>query len=145
MPGLYLALLLVVIAINLVAAAVGGLDWYRNRVSIGFWYLLRAAQLATLAFVLGECVLYVIGDRADDQLHYLYVFLPVAVSFLAEGMRAGAASQELEGTDHRTLSDAEQEKVAMAIMHRETGIMATGALVTAFLVWRALATTSGMF
>ena len=98
-----------------------------------------------LAFVLGECVLYVTGARAEDQLHYLYVFLPVAVSFLAEGMRAGAASQELEGTDHRTLSEAQQEKVAIAIMHRETGIMATGALVTAFLVWRALATTSGMF
>ena len=61
MPDLYLALLLAVIAINLVAAAAGGLDWYRNRVSIGFWYLLRAAQLATLAFVLGECVLYVTG------------------------------------------------------------------------------------
>ena len=121
MPGLYLALLLAVIAINLVAAAAGGLDWYRNR------------------------VLYVTGARAEDQLHYLYVFLPVAVSFLAEGMRAGAASQELEGTDHRTLSEAQQEKVAIAIMHRETGIMATGALVTAFLVWRALATTSGMF
>ena len=145
MPGLYLALVLGVIGVNLAAAAFGARDWYREQASIVFWYLLRIAQLATISFVLGESVLYLMGERADDQLHYLYVFLPVAVSLLTEGMRAGAASQELGTTDHRTLSPEAQEKIALKIVHRETGIMTTGALVTAFLIWRALATTSGMF
>jgi len=145
MPGLYLALVLTVIALNLAAATIGAYSWFLDRVWIAFWYLLRVAQLGTLVFVVTEFVLYLSGDKADDQLHYLYVVLPVVVSFLAEGMRAGAAGQELGEVDHHTLSPEEQEEVAMLIVRRENGIMTVAAAVTAFLIWRAAVTTAGMF
>lgn len=145
MSDLYLALGLAVIAINLAAGLVGGLAWQKNRVSMAFWYLLRAGQLATVIFVVFECVLYAEGHRAGDDLHYLYVFLPVAASLLAEAMRGASASQELGEIDFKTLSDERQQQVALAIVRRETGVMAVAALVIAFLIWRALATTAGMF
>lgn len=145
MSDLYLALGLAVIAINLAAGIVGGLAWQANRVSMAFWYLLRAGQLATVVFVVFECVVYAGGHRADDQLHYLYVFLPVAASLLAEGMRGASASQELGETDFKSLPEDQQQKVALAIVRRETGVMTVAAFVIAFLIWRAIATTGGMF
>jgi len=145
LSDLYLALGLAVIAINLAAGIVGGLAWQANRVSMAFWYLLRAGQLATVVFVVFECVVYAGGHRADDQLHYLYVFLPVAASLLAEGMRGASASQELGETDFKSLPEDQQQKVALAIVRRETGVMTVAAFVIAFLIWRAIATTGGMF
>lgn len=145
MSDLYLALGLAVIAINLAAGIVGGLAWQKNRISMAFWYLLRAGQLATVVFVVFECAVYAGGHRADDQLHYLYVFLPIAASLLAEGMRGASASQELGETDFKSLSEEKQQKVALAIVRRETGVMAVAAFVIAFLIWRAIATTGGMF
>ncbi|MDQ2700446.1 MAG: hypothetical protein M3Y23_03860 [Actinomycetota bacterium] len=145
MSDLYLALGLAVIAINLTAGVVGGLAWQGNRVSMAFWYLLRAGQLATVVFVVAECIFYAGGHRAEDQLHYLYVFLPVIASLLAEAMRGAAASQELGETDFKSLPENRQQAVAMAIVRRETGVMTVATLVIAFLIWRAIATTSGMF
>jgi hypothetical protein len=145
MSSLYLALGLIVIAINLLATLVGGFSWHRNRPSLAFWYLLRAGQLVTVAFIVFECVLYAGGDRSDDGLHYLYVFLPVAASLLAEGMRGASASQELGETDFKSLPEERQQTVALAIVRRETGVMAVAAFVIAFLIWRTLETTVGMF
>ena len=145
MSDLYLALGLAVIAINLTAMVVGGVAWQRNRVSMAFWYLLRAGQLATVVFVVFECVLYASGHRSEDGLHYLYVFLPIAASLLAEGMRGASASQELGETDFKSLPEDQQQQVALAIVRRETGVMTVAAGVIAFLIWRAIATTSGMF
>ena len=145
MSDLYLALGLAVIAINLTAMVVGGVAWQRNRVSMAFWYLLRAGQLATVVFVVFECVLYAGGHRSEDGLHYLYVFLPIAASLLAEGMRGASASQELGETDFKSLPEDQQQQVALAIVRRETGVMTVAAGVIAFLIWRAIATTSGMF
>lgn len=145
MSDLYLALGLAVIAINLIAALVGGLAWQRSRVSMAFWYLLRAGQLATVVFVIFECFLYAAGHRSEDGLHYLYVFLPVAASLLGEAMRGASASQELGETDFKSLSADRQQQVALAIVRRETGVMTVTALVIAFLIWRAIDTTTGMF
>jgi len=145
LSDLYLALGLAVIAINLSAAVVGGLAWQNNRVSMAFWYLLRAGQLATVVFVIFECVLYAGGHRAEDDLHYLYVFLPIAASLLAEAMRGASASQELGETDFKSLSEDRQQQVALTIVRRETGVMTVAAAVIAFLIWRAIATTAGMF
>ena len=145
MSDLYLALGLIVIAVNLTAGLVGALAWQRQSVSMAFWYLLRAGQLATVIFVIFECVAYAGGHRADDQLHYLYVFLPVVASFLAEAIRGASASQELGETDFKSLNEDEQQEVALAIVRRETGVMAVAALVIAFLIWRAISTTAGMF
>jgi hypothetical protein len=145
MSEAYFALGLSAIALNLIAAAVGGLAWRRNVVSVPFWYLLRSAQILTLLFVLFEAVLYFAGDRSTDGLHYLYVALPVVASLLAEGMRGASASQELGNTDFSALSEERQQQVALAIVRRETGVMTVACLVLAFLVWRAIETTAGMF
>ena len=145
MPDAYLALGVTVIALNLIAGAIGGLAWQADRVSIAFWYLLRAAQILTLVFVLAESVAYAGGARADDGLHYLYAALPVVASVLAEAMRGASASQELGDTDFASLDQEGQQTVALAIVRRETGVMSVACFVVAFLVWRALETTAGMF
>jgi len=155
----YIALGLAVIAFNLAAGLTGAIAWQRDRPAVAFWYLLRAAQLATGAFVIFACVVYALGHRASDELHYLYVFLPVAVSFMAELMRGASASQELGdrlspgeprtnqelGELFAALPPDEQETIGHAIVRRETAVMTIACLVIAFLIWRALETTAGMF
>jgi len=145
MSEAYLALGLTVIALNLAAGVTGGLAWRADRVSIAFWYLLRTAQVATLVFVLAETVIYIGGARAEDDLHYLYAALPVVASVLAEAMRGASASQELGETDFATLAPDRQQTVALAIVRRETGVMTVASFVVAFLIWRAIDTTAGMF
>lgn len=145
MHELYTALGLAVIAVNLVAGLIGALAWRAGRASIAFWYLLRFAQMATLVFVLFEAFLYFDGRRSSDDLHYLYVALPVVASVLAEAMRGASASQELGETDYRALDEGLQYQIALAILRRETGVMAVACLVIAFLIWRAIETTAGMF
>ena len=159
MSTAYTALGLAVIAANLLAAGVGALSWQRNSPSVPFWYLLRAAQLATGVFVLFACVVYALGHRADDELHYLYVFLPIAVSLMAELMRGAAASQELGdrlspdepktsrelGAMFAELDPSFQEEIGLQIVRREALIMTLANVVTAFLIWRAIETTAGMF
>ncbi|MGK2956019.1 MAG: hypothetical protein ACSLFI_10165 [Solirubrobacterales bacterium] len=145
MSTTYLALGLAVIAINLVAGVAGAIAWQRQSAGMAFWYLLRAAQLATVIFVIFELVIFVGGNRAEDGLHYLYVFLPVIASFLAEGMRGASASQELGETDFKSLPEEKQQKVALAIVRRETGVMTVACFVIAFLIWRAIITDSGLF
>lgn len=140
-----LALGLLAIVVSLVGALVGGISWLRHRYSVGFWYLLRTAQLATLVFVLFEGVVYATGARAEDGLHYLYVSLPVVASLLAEATRGAAASHEVGDRDVHRMSPEDQESLANAIIRRETGIMTVSLFVVAFLVWRALDTTAGMF
>lgn len=160
----YSALGLIAIAINLLAGTIGGVSWMRERPSTPFWYLLRVAQVATMIFVLFASVTYGLGHRATDQLHYLYIFLPVVVSFLAELMRGGAAGQELgerfdpepgEGAQplapdelaqrFAELGPEQQHAIGLAIVRRESGIMTVSCLVIAFLLWRALVTTAGLF
>lgn len=159
MSGAYTALGLAVLGVNLAAGLLGLVAWQRNRPSMPFWYLLRAAQIITGVFVVFACVVYATGHRASDELHYLYVFLPVAVSFMAELMRGASASQELgdrlspdEPKTNQELSElfaaleaGEQETIGLAIVRRETIVMTIACLVTAFLLWRALETTAGMF
>ena len=132
------------IVLNLVAFAVGGIAWLRHRASIPFWYLLRAAQLSVfLQALLGGLLLFT-GHEAADDLHYLYGILPLAVSFVAEGARAGAAQRELGDLDFESLPAADQQSLALAIVRREMGIMAVSCGVIFFLALRA-ATTSGQF
>lgn len=164
MADAYSALGLIVISVNLVAGAIGLIAWGRRRPSVPFWYLLRGAQVVTMVFVLFACVTYLSGHRADDDLHYLYVFLPVVASFLAELMRGGAAGQELGdrldpepgpgaeplasselASRFARLEPEEQQEIGLAIVRRETGIMTVACLVIAFLIWRAMLTTTGMF
>lgn len=162
MATTYTALGLAVIAANLLATAIGLRDRAAGGSSTVFWHLLRAAQLTTVLFVLFGGVVYVGGHRASDQLHYLYLLLPIAVSFMAELIRGAAASQELgeqldpdpEGEPlspaelsarFSQLDSGEQERIGLAIVRRETLVLTVACGVTAFLIWRALETTAGLF
>jgi heme A synthase len=133
-----------VIALNLAAFAIGGVAWYRDRPSIPFWYLLRAAQAAVFVQVMLGGLLVFTGHKPDDSLHYLYGILPLVVSLIAEGARTGAAERELRDVDFEALSTDAQQTVALAIVRREMGIMAVSCGVILFLALRA-AGTSGAF
>lgn len=136
MVGLHIAVGAGVIGLNAAAGLLGGLAWFRNRPSIPFWYLLRAAQAAVFVqALLGGLLL--VTNHENDGLHYLYGLLPLGVSFLAEGMRTGAAYRELGETDFESLPADTQEAVALAIVRREMGIMAVSCGVIFFLALRA--------
>jgi heme A synthase len=133
-----------VIALNLVAFAIGGIAWYRDRSSVRFWYLLRAAQVSVFLQVMLGGLLVFTNHKPDDSLHYLYGILPLVVSLIAEGARTGAAERELRDVDFEALSAEQQQSVALAIVRREMGIMAVSCGVILFLALRA-AGTSGAF
>jgi hypothetical protein len=133
-----------VIGTNLLAGAWGGIVWFRQEPSVVFWYLLRVAQAAVVVQVLTGAALLLLGREADG-LHYLYGVLPLAVSLLAEAARAGAAERELTGLDFESLPRERQRLVALAIVRRETGIMALSALLITFLALRAAGTTPMFF
>jgi heme A synthase len=130
------------IALNLAAGAAGGVAWFRDRPSIPFWYLLRAAQLSVFLQALLGGLLVFTGHEAPDDLHYLYGILPLVVSFLAEGARAGAAQREIGDADFESLPAEDQQSLALAIVRREMGIMAVSCGVIFFLALRAAGTSS---
>jgi heme A synthase len=129
---------------NAIAFAVGGIAWIRDQASVRFWYLLRLAQLTVFLQALLGGLLVFTGHEPDDDLHYLYGLLPLLVSFLAEGARAGAAEREVRDLDVEALPAEGQQQVALAIVRREMGIMAVSCGVILFLGLRA-AGTSGVF
>jgi hypothetical protein len=130
-----------VLVTNLVAGLWGATAWLRQEPSVAFWYLLRAAQVAVVVQVLLGAILLLLGREADG-LHYVYGILPLVVSLLAEGVRAGAAERELTGLDFESLPRDRQRAIALAIVRRETGIMTVSALVVFFLALRAAGTTA---
>jgi len=141
--GLHIAVGVLLIVLNAAAGLVGGIAWYRDRPSIPFWYLLRAAQAAVFLQALLGALLVVTDHEPEEGLHYLYGILPLVVSFIAEGARADAAHREVGDLDPETLTPDEQESLALAIVRREMGIMAVSCGVIFFLGLRA-AGTSGL-
>jgi len=141
--GLHIAVGVLLIALNLAAGLVGGIAWYRDRPSIPFWYLLRAAQVAVFLQALLGGLLVVTDHEPKEGLHYLYGILPLVVSFIAEGARLDAAQREVGDLDPESLTTDEQESLALAIVRREMGIMAVSCGVIFFLGLRA-AGTSGL-
>ena len=131
-------------------ALAGGLGAWRFRrveTSPVFWALLRTAQAALVGYAALAGILLAGGRRPDDELFYVYAFLPVAVSFVGEQLRIAAAQTVL---DARGLQDAAavgrldeggQRSVVTAILRRELGVMTVTALVIAGLLVRAA--TSG--
>jgi hypothetical protein len=144
MAELHLVVGLCVLALNLAAGLLGGYSWLRDQASVPFWYLLRAAQVAVFIQVMLGMLLVFAGHEPPDDLHYVYGMLPLLVSLLAEGARAGAANQELAGLDFDSLPEQRQRQLALAIVRREMGIMAVSCWVIFFLALRA-AGTSGHF
>ena len=133
-----------VILLNLVAFAFGGIAWLRDRASVPFWYLLRAAQVSVFIQVMLGGLLVFTNHKPDDSLHYLYGILPLLVSLIAEAARTGAAERELGDVDFEALPADAQQELALAIVRREMGIMAVSCGVILFLALRA-AGTSGAF
>ena len=144
MAPVHLAVGCAVIVLNLAAFAVGGVAWLRDRSSVPFWLLLRAAQAAVFVQVMLGGLLVFTGHKPDDELHYLYGILPLVVSLIAEGARTGAAERELSDVDLESLAPDAQQSLALAIVRREMGIMAVSCGVILFLALRA-AGTSGAF
>ena len=143
MLGLHIAVGFSVIALNLAAGALGAYAWFRNRQSVPFWYLLRLAQVSVFIQALLGGLLVVTDHEPNDDLHYVYGILPLAISFIAEGARAGAATRELGETDFEALDPDTQQEIALAIVRREMGIMAVSCGVIFFVALRA-AFTSGL-
>jgi len=141
--GLHIAVGVTLIALNAAAGIVGGVAWYRDRPSIPFWYLLRAAQVSVFIQARLGGLLVVTNHEPKEGLHYLYGILPLVVSFIAEGARADAASREVGEIDYENLPPADQQSLALAIVRREMGIMAVSCGVIFFLALRA-AGTSGL-
>ncbi len=131
------------ILLNLAAGAVGGVAWFRQRSSVRFWYLLRAAQVSVFVQAMLGGLLVFSGHEPADNLHYLYGILPLVISFLAEGARAGAAQRELGEIDFEALPAEQQQTFALAIVRREMGIMAVSCGVIFFLALRAASTSGG--
>lgn len=145
MPEVHLVVGCALIVLNAAAFAAGGVAWLRKRPSIPFWYLLRAAQAAVILQAMLGGLLVFTNHKPDDDLHYLYGILPLFVSLIAEGARAGAAERELADIeDFESLPGEDQQGIAMAIVRREMGIMAVSCGVILFLALRA-AGTSGAF
>ncbi len=144
MADVHLVVGVALIILNLFAGLFGGIAWLRDRPSVPFWYLLRAAQASVfLQAMLGGLLVFT-DHKPSNDLHYLYGLLPLLVSFLAEGARAGAAERELGDVDFESLPAESQRSLALSIVRREMGIMAVSCGVILFLALRA-ATTSGAF
>ena len=142
MDTLHLVVGIAVLALNLAAGTWGGIAWLTERPSVSFWYVLRAAQAAVLVQALLGGLLVLLGREAPDGLHYIYGLAPLLVSFLAEGARAGVAEREVGDLAFEALPRDRQRRIALAIVRRETGIMAVSALVIFFLALRAAGTST---
>ena len=141
MPEVHLVVGICLLAANLVAGVWGGYSWLERRPSAGFWYALRVAQATViLQALLG--LLLVFTGHDTNELHVLYGVLPLVVSLLAEVVRLGASAQELGDVDVHSLPPERQTQIAMTIVRRDTGIMATACLVIFFLALRAAGTSS---
>ena len=145
MQDVHLAIGVAVLAANGLAGGWGAVAWLRERPSVAFWYLLRIAQATVVLQVVAGAILLMSGREASDGLHYLYGLLPLLVTLLAEAARAGAAERELTGLDFDSLPVARQRLIAVAIVRRETGIMAVSTLIVLFLALRAAGSSGGLF
>src|SRR5690606_19957870 len=126
---------------SLAAGVWGGLSWYLRKPAVGFWYVLRVAQVAVVVQVAIGAMLTLDGREAPDGLHYVYGLLPILVALLGEGARVVASEHELEGRASDRRPRDRQLAVAAAISRRETGIMAVTALVIFGLALRAAFTS----
>ena len=141
MASVHLVVGVALIAANLVAGVWGGLDWLQHKPSAGFWYALRIAQ-ATVILQAFLGLLLVFSGHDANELHVLYGVLHLVVTLLAEVVRLGSAQQELGDIEIRDLPQERQTQIALAIVRRDTGIMATACLVIFLLALRAAGTSS---
>jgi hypothetical protein len=140
----------VLAALSVLAALCGGWAWWQVHEVRAFWVLLRGAQAAAIVLAAAAGVAAALGHRPDSGLFWIYALVPVAVGFVAEQLRIVSAQTVLDARgidDARALGRrpaAEQRSVVVAILRRETGVMALAAVVICFLALRALGTAGGL-
>ena len=153
MTAAIVAAALAAAALNAAAAVLGGWLWYTGQPSVrgarAFWILLRIGQGSALTLALAVGSLAAAGNYPRDDLFYLYALLPIAVAFVGEQLRVAAAQTVLEERGLQSaqavgrLPETEQRGLVAHIVRREIGVMATSALVVAFLALRAASTAHG--
>lgn len=150
MRGLIEVLATLVVALSGLAALIGGWAWWQLRPARAFWVVLRASQAAVVLLAAVAGVGAAIGHRPHDGLFWVYALVPVAVGVVAEQLRIVSAQAVLDDREIESaqavgaLSEAEQRSVVVAILRRETGVMALAAAVTCFMALRALSTAAGL-
>jgi hypothetical protein len=141
----HIAVGVIAIGLNAVAALLGGWCWWRARPSQWFWRVLRAGQIMVVVeVVLGG--IWTLTGRKTPGLHILYGVLPMLVAILAEQLRAATAQMVLDSRGFESneevgeLPPEEQRGLVTAILQREIGVMALSAVVVVVLLARAAAT-----
>jgi hypothetical protein len=132
----------VAVAINALAALLGGAAWAFRKNPKTFWILLRTGQALIMLEAVAGSALLLAGEDLP-RLHLVYGLTPIAVAFLAEQLRIMATPTLLEqrgmsgGADVAKLPESEQRAFVAAILRREIGVMATSAAIVAMLAARA--------
>lgn len=132
--------------LGVLSALAGAWAWWQGSLERSFWILWRVTQLATTTLAAVALVVFVAGYKPASGLFWLYMLLPIAVSIIAEQLRAASADAVLSSRD---LDDAqavgelpadEQQLIVLTIAHRELAVAAIACLVIAFLALRVVAT-----
>lgn len=136
-----------VLAIALMAAVVvyGAWAWWRPAPRAWFWRLFRAGQAVVVVQVAIGGILVALGHKPKG-LHVLYGVLPLAVSLIAEALRAASAQTVLDARGFSSSKEVakrppeEQRGIVLAILQREFGLITIAALVIVVLLLRAAQT-----
>ncbi len=138
---------LIAAAVCGVVGAWGGWLWWRvSDTGPAVWRAIRSAQVVIVLHAVLAGALYAGGLDPADGLYALYLALPIAVSVIAEQLRALAAQTVLDARGLKDaaavgdLDDAAQRAIVTAIVRRELGVMAAACGVAAFLLLRAYGT-----
>jgi hypothetical protein len=144
---------IVVAALNLAPAILGGWLWYwgepTERGARAFWVLVRAGQGSALMLAIAVGSLAAAGKQSSEGLFYLYALLPIAIGFVAEQLRIASAQTVLDQRGIESaqavggLDEHEQRRLVAQIVRREVGVMAAAAGVVVFLALRAAGTAHG--
>jgi hypothetical protein len=133
------------IALNGVAALYGAWCWWRAEQSAWFWRVLRAGQAVIVVQAALGGVLVLTGHK-PPSLHVVYGLLPLLVSFMGEQLRLASAQMILDSRGFESSADVgelpqdEQRAVVVAIVQRELGVMTLAAIVIVVLLARAAGT-----
>lgn len=145
MKDVHIAIGVLAIGLNAVAALFGAWVWWQVRSSVWFWRVLRAGQAVVVVQVALGGVLELTGRKAPG-LHVLYGVLPLLVSLLAEQLRLSSAQMVLDARGLEsaeavgTLPEVEQRGIVAVIIRREVGVMTLAALIVVVLLLRAAQT-----
>ena len=145
MKEVHIAVGALAIGLSAGAGLLGAWCWWRASPNQWFWRLLRSSQVViVLEAALGGVL--ELTDRKAPGIHVVYGLLPLAVSFIGEQLRAVSAQMILDARGIPSaaavgeLPPEDQQRVVVAIVQREIGVMALAALVIVVLLARAAGT-----